>query len=407
MTRRLPKYPSASKLDLADRCAWPWLTSEKAPDDPPSAEARAGIAAHNIARNAVRIWAARRSSELPRGCEFAVARHVMSWLEERVPAADRIEPEVSFALRPWKDEAYRIGQMSEKGAINARIDLVAITGKHAIVVDWKTGPMSPGTAAGNWQLKAAAWAVFRGIRDIAINDVSAYLVHLTEDGWTDSMVHYDWNGLMDLGDELRDLVVRVESGTGPKMGPWCQYCPHRLGTCPAHRELQSLASKAAGMALDEPRTPADVIRNISAIKRMREWLDAREIQCRAVLAEQGEGDAEGYHVRLARRSGRRRIEGDLSLQARVYTVLRDALKESGLSDTRAEEYAAAATTSPDVGFAVGAIEKAIPGVREAKRLGLPTDAQARALAALESAGLVRRDKDTEYIEIKKANDGEA
>lgn len=273
--------PSASKLELALRCAWPWHpTSMPWPREAQSTAAERGNKAHEAAEH-------HDPASAPSGYERArsvddVARVVV---DDMIATGAIVWREVALAVDPVTGTA-RV--LPSRGArdYNARrpgefvgtADLVAVWPGRVEVADLKTGRKArEGRAVDSAQLRMLALAVSR---IVGADTVWVTLAHLDEDDYhTDPSMIDAWD-LDEVRDQMAALSRAIDSTTQePAPGRHCyaHYCPLRA-TCPATRAVLMRAEHAARTRLpmlgDGPQSDEEARAWRVGLKLADEWVRA-------------------------------------------------------------------------------------------------------------------------------------
>lgn len=238
----LPSLPSASKLELAEHCVYPWSSGVRWPKrEPMSADQRYGLAFHDLA-----AAMAAGSADIP---AIITARQLTGAEEKRLEAtADHLAEVLLLdqaAATPEAEVAYvydvdtgAIERAADRwaggpGRVYGAADLVFERQDGVYVVrDWKTGHRARGRSPGQTpQLRflgmvAGALAGFSTVR--------VELAFVDEEGVEVVGEQLDALDLGAVEGELAGLVDRIKEPPTPRPGPWCEryYCPLRA-SCPA------------------------------------------------------------------------------------------------------------------------------------------------------------------------------
>lgn len=253
--------PSASRLDLAHRCIFPWTGRLRWPRWQPNAAASFGSAVSRVAEALaydVTPGSPDDRTKPPDISDLGLSdtdqrrlAAITVLLREQLERDDDAErlPERALAYdvatgtaRPLKSSGPRDYSDVRAGELSGTPDLERRHGDRWIVRDWKTGRYMQGVRpieSGQLRMLGLAVARLRGVDEIDIE-----LAHVDEDGIrivTDTMTAFE---LASAADELRELWARLKGGAAvPTPGRWCSdhYCPI-ASECPAtQRALAAIA----------------------------------------------------------------------------------------------------------------------------------------------------------------------
>jgi len=246
--------PSASKLDLAYRCTFPWTGRVRWPPRTASAAADYGTAVSRVAEALVCDTkadvtelaldeAARKrlagaaillkahlelDDDAERVAELALAYHV---------ADGTARPLVSKGPRDYSDV--------RPGELVGTLDLLRHRrdGRYC-VRDWKTGRYMRGVRPlDSGQLRFLGLAA---ARHLDVQEIDIELAQVDDDGiFVSPPDTLDAFTLAGVADELRELWARIEAGGVPVPGRWCaeHYCPI-ASECPATKAALAAIDKA-------------------------------------------------------------------------------------------------------------------------------------------------------------------
>lgn len=305
-TRRHLRMLSASKLDLAAACLYPFTSGIDWPDDDDSDASIFGRAVHVTSEwlAAAPLDAPRQADEIALGVEL-VAEHfslrgaaaerlvdrvdiVATHLDEET--VDRREGEARIAYDPQSGQARRLAEGEERrgGEMVLVIDMLLEAGGAFTVRDWKTGrrPIirSVEDSRQIWAYALAAHKIWN------LDAVTVELCWLSDRGvWTDRS-RFDAFDFDVIEHRLRELDSdRRRGGHNPRLGLHCHelFCPIKA-LCPA-------ALAAAEAVYHETRLRHPLVTEEAAI---RDHEHARELLERIPLAmatlEQAQKALEGF-----------------------------------------------------------------------------------------------------------------
>ena len=242
---------TGSSVPLLTKCQW-WA-NESVPaqiQSPPSGAMLLGTAVHSAIENYIQKRPGDVSEEV---IEYFDVWH--GWWESfgRTLGKGQWECEQAYVYDATNDTAKRV-QMSGRryvvehpGQIAGTIDAVSIFGKHAIVIDWKTGDdfaKMTADAEHNWQLRLYALAVARAHN---LESVRIMIVRISQDDVTTSSHDLDAIELDAVAAKISALVAGVPSAQ-PQPGTHCRRC-RAVAVCPA--------TKSATDAIAAP-TPVEI-----------------------------------------------------------------------------------------------------------------------------------------------------
>lgn len=224
------RLPSGSKLALAEKCAYPWVTDEPWPKEPDSPAAQLGKAAHKCAENYTMgiYYTVEQVAE-----EHEIDARDLLPLERdarRILDADAYEwreAEVVIALNPMIGEVRRAKDRFDKrdGEQILIADLIMGGADWLVVRDWKTGKPKPEAPHETAQMRACGWAAAKlyGHDECAVE--LAYLGRFRSpmSGPLDSL------DLMSIELWLSSLVRSLPRRPNPTPGHWCyeEWCVMR------------------------------------------------------------------------------------------------------------------------------------------------------------------------------------
>lgn len=244
--------PSASKLELAMRCAGSavYPRTERLEE-----AAQKGQAIHEYLRLLASMSReealARVPDEYRARCEDIDVSALPLGVEWQAEVALAYDVEAEATRLVGLDIGRRYGERQAPGEMFMSLDTAAVVDGVGFVGDWKTGQGRVTSAQDNWQLKAQALAYARWK---GVEEVSVAVVKLPADGtpYFDVAV-LDAFELALAASELRELYRRVTAAeVTPVMGEHCRYCP-AFESCPAQGKL------IARMARSPEQIEADVL----------------------------------------------------------------------------------------------------------------------------------------------------
>ena len=246
------KYPTASQLQRAFSCLYPWRSHVEWSENAPGYPARVGSAVHECIEH--------RLCDEDVNVQAVADRHGVSaldvsklydvwqawWSQNDRKASLVIESAAGYdgSLGP-QTYGQRIGRAYPDHSADAIVgtsDLVEYTDEGSTVTDWKTTlgiDSTAAPAADNEQLHALAWMASAG---------KVRLVIISEDG-----VRVDEAAARDdmaQAKRMAGLMLSVElDNAGPNPGSHCSYCPAAHG-CPATSAAQAAIVGATQPTLD-------------------------------------------------------------------------------------------------------------------------------------------------------------
>ncbi len=246
--------PSASRIDLAIKCAFPWITDQKWPYDPPTKYSARGNAIHKVAENIVNgtpysMEDIANEYKVPGelGWLRIAETNVVEYLR-RNPFDECAVEVVTFynpltgAVRRGKDRRER-----KYGEMTIIIDQVRTKDGVTTVADYKSGKVSPVHATDNAQMRVGAlvasklFDLDRVFVELVYIGTGLYVNGGINDGGEIDGFELD---LIEMG--IRKLVTELPTRAEPTGGSWCNdsYCPLR-NTCAENPKNKKKARKVA------------------------------------------------------------------------------------------------------------------------------------------------------------------
>jgi len=272
--------PSASKIALAMRCAYPWHPrSFPWPKEPRSDAAKRGDAVHAVAEphepgESTEHLHARTAEDAVRVAVDDLTRDSL-YLRERSIAYDPM----ADAARLLPKAAHRDYRQVRSGEFVGTFDLLVVRPGLVQIVDHKTGNAArKGRASNAWQLRMLAVAVRRLL---GADFVDVAFVHVEDGDYrVDSHEFAPWD-LDEYARALRGLVRIIEGAAQePSPGPHCYdgYCPMR-STCPAMAAVVERVHEGAKLRLpvlgDEPRNDEEAKAWRTGLRMAEEWVERK------------------------------------------------------------------------------------------------------------------------------------
>ena len=246
--------PSASKLDLAYRCTFPWTGRVRWPPRTAFAAADFGTAVSRIAEAAVRDTAADLTDLSFGESDRRRLGIIGGLLLEQLDLDNDVgrEPEVAVAYdvaagtaRLLRSTGPRDYSDVRQGELVGTSDLERLTpAGRRVVRDWKTGRYMLGVRpADSGQLRFLGLAA---ARRHGVDEIDVEIAQVDEDGIRISHDTLDAFTLAGVADELRELWARIGAGGVPCPGHWCadHYCPI-VAECPATQAAVIAVAKAS------------------------------------------------------------------------------------------------------------------------------------------------------------------
>lgn len=393
------RLPSPSKLDLAERCAFPFAASVPW-DRSESKSARYGKAVHFAIAKALTEWADAAEPYVlkDRGRLALVANDFELVGADR----DRFEASVDQALsslrtivfppdavekRLWMDPmSISFSDPSDEhrapGYVEMFLDVAWKQGRTGYVRDWKTGRRSL-----SYRVEEVLQVAVYGLAMFDTWDLDEVVVELAYlDGAgrvpvIDAM-RMDIFAAEAARERIRSIYKRIKSQEAltPRWGHWCEsmYCPTRT-SCPAMRAATERLAADVGLeagVLTSPVMDRQVAASlIGRLAGIREILDAREEEINTLALSEPLPMSDGSRYGATEHQGRESIVWS----AAAHEALRPLLGPERLSAMVNE------ATSIDVTKA--AVNAAVSSVAKRGEVGKLQDA---AIAALRQAGAVKR-----------------
>lgn len=398
--------PSASRIELAQHCAYAFNSGRPWPKRPSTPAQRFGIAFAEASE-------VRGRGEVPAIAEIAAAYSLTESDERRLRIADErvVEvlavdgaewstPEDPYALDLGSGRMRRLAREERAldGEMYGRTDLTFY--RHAsrvplVVRDFKTGIGARNKRPSQTpQLRflAAAAAAVHGERSVRVE------LALVDEPDEIKIVGEDMDAL-ELGaveGEIAELVERLEAAPEPRPGPWCGHCP--LATeCPATTAaLARVEGDLEAYPLQGAITSAEhASHNRHRLKVLRELLDARENEIedfarRSPLPVEGKP---GLYWGLVQHDGNERVDASPA----ALELLR-------------EELGAHAEIAIEKDVSKASIERALKAMlaEQGAKRGMLTKAKAGLLERLRGAKLVRRGSPySRFEEFKRGEEAAA
>lgn len=234
---------TASKLDIATACVWPWSSGVEWPDTPTSYSARLGKAFHAYAEH-----------EGKRGLHGIIVEHGLTPAQVRklhalcaswetwwktFPVAPVRGLETKVQYEPMVGSADLLETRGERDysqawrtAIVGTADVVQADGGSVHVLDYKTGRWAP-MPRESWQMRFLGLA-FARVYDA--EQVTATIVTLSEkEGLREWSHTYTPDELRETEDTLRRVHLSLAERPQPNPGDHCRWCPVR-GMCPTQQQ---------------------------------------------------------------------------------------------------------------------------------------------------------------------------
>lgn len=162
---------------------------------------------------------------------------------------------------------------------SAQPDLVVVSGKRAIVINYKAGWKDPAEAPGNWQIKTEIAVAYQ---NLGCKSITGVVVTPTN---TPIIGEWSEEGL----DKNLSSVIKVASQRGNEAGAlvagnWCRYCKAR-GICSEAAKMSTdvipvdngvaVTDPVAAVALMQPDALAEVWRKSSVIRSILDAVKGR------------------------------------------------------------------------------------------------------------------------------------
>ena len=238
------RHVSASKVDLAKHCVYPWV-SDLAWDDSPGWAARTGTAVHSACELQLvkghvdeMDWAdivlANRLSQKQLAKAHVMHAHYSAWLLEQ-PSMDWMA-ETKWAYDPIAGTSRTLPKSSHRDYSQAKPhEIVGTSDIHSFtgVDDIKTGwaPKLPQDSDQMAVLGLAHSQCFEmkesTVRIIKIDDRGVYVMSHTLDA----------NALDQTAEMLYNIHTSIQLEAGPSPGLHCKYCPVRASCASAQKEF--------------------------------------------------------------------------------------------------------------------------------------------------------------------------
>ena len=155
-------------------------------------------------------------------------------------------------------------------------DVLLVSDKQAVVIDYKFGRGKVATATGNWQLATLAVLAKENYRNV--EEVDCYIVQPFAEERVSS-VRYSLGHLLGAKEIIDSAVFNCTMHPQEKFGSWCSYCPYAVKCKSANTEISKFDCYDI--------TPANACDTFKKIKTLRAILDSMEAKIKT-LAEQQE-----------------------------------------------------------------------------------------------------------------------
>ena len=293
--------PSASRLDLAHHCSYPWSSGARWPKSEPTAAMLFGRAFADLSEACVPpLYPTEDYPAEEPDVEKIAAEHSLSPSETKrltrcvapilrclsADAASWAVAEDAFSYSPATGKVTKLGRAARGpwGELFGRADLVSFREAarvQLVVRDFKTGTSMRGQAPDETrQLRALGLMAARhyGARSVRVE------LALVDPDEEEIEIHGADLGPFDLGvieAELAEVVERLQAPPTPVPGPWCGRCP-MASACPATKA--ALAQVHADLTefplFGELKSAEHAANNRHRLAVIRELCDQREAAIR-------------------------------------------------------------------------------------------------------------------------------
>jgi len=270
------KLPSASKLDLASHCVWPYWAHETKSVYETSPASEVGKIVHAYAAEHARIPAQRRTIaqlvdamrtdaikrnttplELSDTTVSTATELCHAWDAHAAPslAGKLWQPESLMAYDPVTDSAEAFPGVDPQdgykvcptGAFRGTADVLYASHDTVTVVDWKCGrPENVAPIASHKQMRFLGLAAARAW---GLPNARIILAYVGLDGITAEQHTLGTDDLHDVRNELLELQARIDRREAPTIGDHCRWC-HVRASCPTTRSaLQTMSAATSQFAV--------------------------------------------------------------------------------------------------------------------------------------------------------------
>lgn len=312
MTDPRKSLPSASAIARISACPGSFAAERGLPDAP-TAESESGTRIHEyLAGRAPAESLSHTELDIAESCESIALKLLLDW-RARIGATDLDETIV------WRDNKrlwlVEKGQERCSGLADVIWTVTVQAGtSHALVLDYKTGPVNPGDADANLQLRTLAVLVDEHFgHDITTIDVALVQPLVTH---TPSVCQYD---RLALGKSRCQLMAALDAANEPDAprvaGDHCKLC-RAVATCPkTASEVETMASLTiheSGLTVSDQEM-AKLRDRCGLAKKMIAAIEAEAF--RRAQADPETWRQLGYEIREG--SGRRSVEDVATVSERL------------------------------------------------------------------------------------------
>lgn len=304
--------PSASAIARIAACPGSYM-AERGQPDTSTAESESGTRIHEYLAGRLPADALGHTElDLAESCESIALKLLTDW-RTRIGATDLDETVV------WRDNKrlwlVEKGEERCSGLADVIWTVTVQAGtSHALVLDYKTGPVNPGDADANLQLRTLAVLVDEHFgHDIATIDVALVQPLVTH---SPSVCQYDRDALRMSRTQLVTVLDAASQPDAPRVaGDHCKFC-RAAATCPkTANEVETMASLTiheAGLTVSD-EDMAKLRDRCGAAKKMIAAIEAEAFK-------RAQADPEtwrkfGYEIREG--SGRRSVEDVATVSERL------------------------------------------------------------------------------------------
>ena len=302
---------SCSALYRLDNCPASWHLSKRAKElgiVPPAGEdAHSGTRIHRaLETGSDADWNALSPAEtdLAERCQEQALSVLSDWLfyTSSAPSAAKQYPEARVGIT--SERSFFVKPLTEGMLYLAtgQADVLYIAGRHALIMDYKTGRGEVDAAESNAQLRGLA-AIVSMLPPNAPAQIRVAVIQPFAGPPT--VADYDETALEHARLWLRHVHDKAMLSTGEvRLGDWCQYCPARA-LCPAKREAldtsaltqNGLPDNAKGAMIARAiELPAEELAGLLKQRRMIKWFVSALEAAARIRLEKGE-PVPGYELK--------------------------------------------------------------------------------------------------------------
>lgn len=215
--------PSASGMYRLAACSGSWQLEQRCPAEPESDAAAEGTLIHKA---------------LSKEIGYDTLNDDQQWCYNQCRDQELILVNQFFGdatIQEIREKRYWYEGADNKPLFSGQPDVVYLKDDKALVIDYKTGRIPVDTAAGNWQLRSLALAVW--FNHIEVEEVIAAIIQPRTSA-VPTVVKYDFDAINQTAFDMEPLFADVFATNAPFVaGDHCKWCRGK-SICP---ELQNVA----------------------------------------------------------------------------------------------------------------------------------------------------------------------